>query len=100
MKDRLVFDLLGDTTNRATRCDDLKPVFSKGSSFHIPLNRQISVGEDVGLILIALAFNSLYGSFNNIISLIDNVLLTLAVGNKDTRSEERRVGKECRSRWS
>src|SRR2546426_9462436 len=28
------------------------------------------------------------------------VLLTDGVNNKGTRSEERRVGKECRSRWS
>ena len=27
-------------------------------------------------------------------------LFTAAVGVRDTRSEERRVGKECRSRWS
>src|SRR5437588_9671728 len=28
------------------------------------------------------------------------VVCTMLVGNRETRSEERRVGKECRSRWS
>ena len=30
----------------------------------------------------------------------DHAYQTLGTGNNDSRSEERRVGKECRSRWS
>ena len=53
----------------------------------------------------------LYEKLDNLISQISEkyhspvfkphvTLLGSAAGDKDSRSEERRVGKECRSRWS
>ena len=35
-----------------------------------------------------------------IVTVIMAVVLSLYIKNTGTRSEERRVGKECRSRWS
>ena len=41
-----------------------------------------------------------YGSGNNQVVALDHIDLSVQKGEFVARSEERRVGKECRSRWS
>ena len=50
-------------------------------------------GRDRGMIF------QQYSSFPHL-TVMDNVLFGLTVNKAEMRSEERRVGKECRSRWS
>ena len=46
------------------------------------------------------SLNLIYGDLTDSLSL-SNILNIILTNNKDfSRSEERRVGKECRSRWS
>ena len=60
--------------------------------FNVPLFKEIMTWVLECAIVIAIAY-ALVSSFG---------FRTTVVGNamQDTRSEERRVGKECRSRWS
>ena len=43
-------------------------------------------------------FNNLFNNFGKIV--FTNLLFAVPLAVLVTRSEERRVGKECRSRWS
>ena len=42
----------------------------------------------------------IYEQFNKLHCISNTAILTLCLFESSVRSEERRVGKECRSRWS
>ena len=51
-----------------------------------------------GIVLLAIALATF--SFGNVFLAVPLWLISLIAYRELTRSEERRVGKECRSRWS
>ena len=59
-----------------------------------------SGGKPIGLILLVLLFVWLASGLYRVLPDEQGVVLRFGKFVKTTRSEERRVGKECRSRWS
>ena len=63
----------------------------------------MDIASLAGIILGAVMF--VFGVFSNggfeaLKNMVDSASIIITVGGSISRSEERRVGKECRSRWS
>ena len=78
-------------------CDTLTELYKKGTSLydndqHFDIKRQIELGGGLQFCAIFVPTHEFryYGGLRYTLCLLD----------KYKRSEERRVGKECRSRWS
>ena len=62
--------------------------------------KKTSVGLDIGSGIIKLVVIDHSGSEPELVKVATTEVATDAIVEGEVRSEERRVGKECRSRWS
>src|SRR5256885_7508556 len=69
------------------------PIYTSAPAVRLGLRRWLALGSALTLLIGAAAVADAQG-------LVKGVQEGAAAGNKAARSEERRVGKECRSRWS
>ena len=58
------------------------------------------IPEELKRLFASALFNEIMDSIEDVVMIIDATTKVIFVNQSLCRSEERRVGKECRSRWS